>query len=53
MQIQADLILLAAGGGSYMNSLPPESPKEEMVLLKLESWVKNAAAAGCEQNFLP
>lgn len=31
-------------GGSYMNSLPPESPKEEMVLLKLQRWVKNAAA---------
>lgn len=38
-------------GGSYMNSLPPESPKEEMVLVKCERWVKNAAAAaGCEQN---
>lgn len=39
-------------GGSYMNSLPPESPKEEMVLLKLKRGVKSAAAV-CEQNFLP
>lgn len=33
-----------------MNNLPPESPKEEMVLLKLQRWVKNAATV-CEQNF--
>lgn len=51
MQSQPDLILSADCGGSYVDSLPPYSPKEEMVLLKLQRWVKYAANV-CEQDFV-
>lgn len=49
MQNQADLILLAAGVVVTLRAFH-QSPKEEMVLLRLQRWVKNAAAAVREQN---
>lgn len=51
MHNQAELILLAAGVVVTWTAFH-QSPKEEMVLLKLKTGVKSAAAV-CEQNFLP